>query len=291
MAIDKEFYQAILKESLGNETKITEIQPTSGGCINNSVRLVTNQGSYFLKWNDTIPDDMFQKEMKGLQLLRDTHEIQIPEVIAHGKLVDRNYILLEYIDAAPKALDYWSHFGRALASLHKNHRSDRYGLDHHNYIGKLPQPNTRNLNWVDFFIDQRLEFQLTLALRNQLVDSSFAKRYRAFYKLLPTLLPAEPPSLLHGDLWSGNVMPGMDGKVCLIDPAVYYGHREIELAFTQMFGGFGPDFYDAYNEVYPLEPGYDKRVAIYNIYPSMVHVNLFGISYLSGVNRVLQNYL
>ena len=132
---------------------------------------------------------------------------------------------------------------------------------------------------------------MQLAIQNGLVSSNFIERYRNFYKLIPDLLPADQPALLHGDLWSGNVMVGGDGKVCLIDPAVYYGHREIELAFTQLFGGFDHEFYRSYQSTYPLEAGFDQRVDIYNMYPLMVHVNLFGTSYLSGVERVLKRYL
>ena len=146
-------------------------------------------------------------------------------------------------------------------------------------------------NGIDFIIHNRLEYQLKLAKQNGLVSHDLIDRYRKFYDLLPGLLPVDKPALLHGDMWSGNVMVGDDGQACLIDPAVYYGHREIELAFTRMFGGFGHDFYSAYQSTYPLEPGFDERVEIYNIYPHMVHVNLFGTSYLGGVESVLRRYL
>ncbi len=285
------FYQQILCEAFGNGIVLNNSTPTAGGCINNSLRLATNRGVYFLKWNPSIPGDMFEKEAKGLELLRNAGELKIPQVITWGKLEEKNYLLLENIEAAPLSRDYWEDFGRSLASLHKNHTYSNYGLDHDNYIGSLPQNNSPNGNWISFFVEKRLDYQLKLALQNGLVDTRFADRYRSFYKLLPGLLPVNPPSLLHGDLWSGNVMTGPDGKVCLIDPAVYYGHREIELAFTQMFGGFERRFYQAYYETWPLDPGYDERVDIYNMYPSMVHVNLFGTSYLSGVKRVLRRYV
>jgi fructosamine-3-kinase len=285
------FFEAILETSLGKPVNVTGAHFKSGGCINNAMKLNTSEGIFFLKWQTGIPEDMFEKEAQGLDLLASAGSIKIPEVMAYGKLEGKHYLLMENIESAPPATDYWHRFGAALAEMHKNNSKTGYGLDHDNYIGKLPQPNQEHEQWVHFFAEQRLEFQLKLAVQNRLVDSAFVNRYRKFYDLLPQLLPVDRPALLHGDMWSGNVMVGADGQVCLIDPAVYYGHREIELAFTRMFGGFGYDFYTTYQETYPLEPGFEERVDIYNIYPHMVHVNLFGTSYLHGVESVLRRYL
>ena len=285
------FFEAIVETTLGKPVKVNGTSFKSGGCINNALKLDTSEGNFFLKWQSNIPVDMFQKEAAGLQLLSGAGNIKIPEVFGWGQLEGKHYLLLENIESAPPSKDYWRNFGFSLAEMHKNNTSANYGLDHNNYIGKLPQPNESVDNWIDFFIEKRLDFQLKLAVQNRLVDSSFVQRYRRLYEVLPQLLPVDRPALLHGDLWSGNVMAGNDGHVCLIDPAVYYGHREIEIAFTKMFGGFGYEFYSAYNEAYPMEHGFDERVDIYNIYPHMVHVNLFGTSYLSGVERVLRRYV
>lgn len=284
-------YEAVLNEVFGKSVKLKGTSTISGGCINNAVKLKTSNGEYFLKWQTDIPEDMFQKEAQGLNLLSVSDVIQIPKVIAYGKIEGTHYLLMDYIESSSPGNDYWKQFGIALAALHRNNTAIKYGLDHDNYIGKLPQPNDVNGDWIDFFIHNRLEFQLKLAIENRMVNNDFIDRYRKFYELLPDLLPVDQPALLHGDMWGGNVMVGNNGKVCLIDPAVYYGHREIELAFTQMFGGFDYDFYDAYNSTYPLEPGFEERVGIYNIYPHMVHVNLFGQSYLNGVESVLNRYL
>ena len=285
------FFELILEHALGKPVKVKRTTFKSGGCINNALKLTTSEGDYFLKWQSDIPEDMFEKEAKGLKLLAKTGSIKIPKVISFGKFEGKHYLLMENIESSPPSKNYWEDFGIALATMHQDSTSEKYGLDDDNYIGKLPQPNDKQDNWIDFFINQRLEFQLRLAIKNRLVSTELVDMYRKFYDLLPELLPVDQPALLHGDMWSGNVMVGNDGKVCLIDPAVYYGHREIELAFTQMFGGFGYEFYSAYNSTYRLEPGFDKRVAIYNIYPHMVHVNLFGTSYLNGVESVLNRYL
>ncbi len=285
------FYEEALEQAFGKPVKVESASSIGGGCINNGVKLMTSEGNFFLKWQKGIPEDMFEKEALGLKLLAGARIIKVPRPIAWGMMQGRHYFLMEFIEAAPPVRGYWADFGRALAAMHKDNSAGTYGLDHDNYIGKLPQPNTKHKNWIGFFIENRLEFQLKLAMSNGLVSSDFVERYRKFYEKLPDLLPADRPALLHGDLWSGNVMTGPDGKVCIIDPAVYYGHREVELAFTQMFGSFPHDFYAAYEEVWPLEPGYDERVDIYNIYPHMTHTNLFGPSYLGGVEQVLRRYV
>ena len=272
------FFEEVFEEAFGKSLKVKSSEIKSGGCINNALKLKTTEGDFFLKWQSGIPEDMFQQEAKGLRLLERTGIIKIPEVIAYGKLEGKHYLLMENIESGPPANDYWESFGTALAEMHRNNSTRKYGLDHDNYIGKLPQPNDFKADWKDFFVHNRLDYQLKLAIKNRMVSNSFIDRYRKFYELLPDLLPTDQPALLHGDMWSGNVMVGSNGKVCLIDPAVYYGHREIELAFTQMFGGFDYKFYESYQDAYPLERGFEERVSIYNIYPHMVHVNLFGQS-------------
>jgi protein-ribulosamine 3-kinase len=289
VATENHFYASAISKCIEESTKVLNARSVSGGCINNAVIVDTDRGQFFLKWHSAIPPDMFAKEAMGLQLLAKPNIIKIPEVIGYGSLDGRHFLVIECIRSAGQANRFWENFGRALADLH-HQSSDYFGLDHNNYIGKLPQTNTPTDNWIDFFIDQRLEAQLLLAIENNLVKTDFINMYRKFYDRLPQLLPTEKPSLLHGDLWSGNFMIGADGEACLIDPAVYYGHREIELAFTTMFGGFDSAFYLAYQSSWPLEPGWRERFEIYNIYPSMVHANLFGASYLYEVMAVLRRY-
>ncbi len=288
---DNNFFEAVLENAYSKSITVKSSNFKSGGCISNALKLNTSNGDYFLKWQVGIPEDMFQKEAEGLKLLAANGSIRIPKVFAFGKLEERHYLLLEHIESSAPSNNYWENFGYALSEMHRNSSSQKYGLNHDNYIGKLPQKNGFNKDWIDFFIHNRLEYQLKLAIDNRMVNNSFIDRYRKFYELLPDLLPTDQPALLHGDMWSGNVMIGQDGEVCLIDPAVYFGHREIELAFTQMFGGFDYIFYKSYNASYPLASGFDERVDIYNIYPHMVHVNLFGQSYLNGVESVLRKYL
>ena len=198
------FFEAVLEEVFGTSISMKSTAFKSGGCINNALKLITSEGDYFLKWQTGIPDDMFQKEAEGLKLLSDTNVIKIPEVFAHGKLEGKHYLMMENIESAQPSNNYWENFGIILAEMHQNNTSKKYGLDHDNYIGKLPQPNNVNGDWIDFFIHNRLEYQLKLAIDNHMVNNSFIDRYRKFYEILPQILPIDRPALLHGDMWSGQ---------------------------------------------------------------------------------------
>jgi len=281
-----QFYQSLLFHQFGRDIKLKKFQFIGGGCINNTVKLFTGEGEFFLKWNEFADDDMFQKEVKGLDLLRDNYPF-IPKAIGYGRVDQKNYLLLEFVPRYGRKSTFWEDFGRYLALLHKRTHK-KFGLDHDNYIGKLPQKNTYEDHWIDFFINNRLGPQIGLAYYNGLISKSFLDSFKEIYEKLGDIFPEEPPALLHGDLWSGNYMVGTDGNPFIVDPAVYFGHREIELSFTRLFGGFDLKFYDAYNEAYPLEDGFEDRIDIYNIYPLMVHVNLFGTSYLNGVERIIK---
>ena len=285
-----DFFEQAIFQCTGLSNSVNNYQFISGGCINNAVKASTGQSDFFIKWNETVSDDMFEKEALGLHILHQTQTLPVPEVIGYGSVQGKHFIILEYIDSRKARSDFWEFFGQGLAELHRN-KAQSHGLDHDNYIGKLPQSNEIRDDGIDFFIDQRLEIQLGLAFYNGLIDQKFKDHFRKIYPLLPSLLPDEPAGLLHGDLWSGNFMLDGEGSAMIIDPAVYYGNREIELAFTQLFGGFDAQFYHAYQEVYPLEPGFNQRVDIYNLYPLLVHVNLFGTSYLTSVERTVKRLL
>jgi fructosamine-3-kinase len=280
----------LLSQQTGKETEIINSSSVGGGCINNAMKVETNEGGFFLKWNDAkrFPR-MFEAEAKGLALLKPANAISIPEVIATGEAENYSFILMEFIEAGSRQKNFWQHFGTALARLHQ-HTSEVFGLDHDNYIGSLPQSNTQKKAWTDFFISERLEKQLALAVSSGAINNSITQQFNNLFKRLPELIPAEPPSLLHGDLWSGNFMTGADGNAVLIDPAVYYGHREMDLAMTKLFGGFSHEFYEAYHDAFPLQPGFSSRMDIHNLYPLLVHVNLFGGGYVQEVKNILGDF-
>lgn len=284
------FAGEILWQFLGQEPTTLTCQRLNGGCINDAFKLEADQGRFFLKYNVLEFSSQFEQESRALNLLRKTQAFTVPEVLQTGEHGSRSYLLMEYINPAAPSSKFWELFGQNLAKLHRTSSPDHtFGLSFDNHIGALPQKNTYCDDWIDFFIQNRLEVQLTLALYNELIDKAFVDHFRQLYDQLPGLLVSEPSSLIHGDLWSGNFLCGKEGAT-LIDPAVYFANREIELAFTKLFGGFAPEFYYAYQQAWPLQPGFEERAEIYNLYPLLVHVNLFGSSYLSGVERVVRRY-
>lgn len=271
--------------------KLKGFQQVSGGCINNGGCLETYDGYVFVKWNYAARfKGMFSAEQKGLTLLAAPDCIRIPKVLYCYEGEEYSCLILEWLNSAPKQKDYWPILGRQLADLHRQTQSD-YGLDHDNYIGSLTQCNQPMEDWVDFFITQRLTPQLKLAQDSQKITAIDVKSFEVFYKKLPSLLVIESPALTHGDLWSGNLMTDDEGLPTLIDPAVAYTHREVDLAFTTLFGGFDEVFYETYNEAFPLESGYIERLDIYNLYPLLVHVNLFGGGYYQQVMSILNRFV
>jgi len=233
---------------------------------------------------------MFIAEAKGLSILRSAKALAVPEVIHTGLAGPFQFLLLQFIEEAARGGDYWRDFGSGLAALHKNSARE-FGLDHDNFIGSLPQKNKQGSSWAQFFIEQRLKVQLKISRDQGRIDNALSKKLDATFIRIPEWLPEEPPSLLHGDLWSGNLMTTSRGGPCLIDPAVYYGNREADLAMTQLFGGFDPSYFESYNEMYPLASGYRERLDLYNLYPLLVHVNLFGGGYKSQVEKVVNRFI
>jgi fructosamine-3-kinase len=253
-----------------------------GGCINNAIKINTNKGDFFVKWNTNSKANMFQSEYNGLKVLKDTNTIRIPNVLCF----DDDFLILEFISPSNPNNAFWEVFGQKLALMHKQTHS-KFGLDFDNYIGSLYQDNTQNKNWTEFFIQNRLQAQLSIGNFSGTLLSDFDK----LFQKLPNLFPNEKPALLHGDLWSGNFLAKNGDTPMLIDPAIYYGNREMDIAMSKLFGGFNSDFYFAYNESRPLENGWEERIQICNLYPLLVHVNLFGGAYINQVKNILSYYV
>ena len=279
-----------LQESLNSDIK--SITGISGGSINRAARLELASGKLcFVKWNETADPDMFVKEQKGLEALTAAGTMLcIPEVYTTGRTTeDTGFLVQEFIDEGRPKKDSARNFGRELARLHQNN-AKQFGFVHDNYIGRLPQSNQAHANWTDFFIEERLAPQLQMAVDAGKLGSQTNHHFEQLYEQLPDLLPKEPPALLHGDLWGGNYFYDGSGQATVYDPAVYYGHREIELAFTHLFGGFEANFYHSYENITPLEPGFSDRKDIYNLYPLLVHTNLFGGSYARQVRSIVKRF-
>jgi fructosamine-3-kinase len=276
---------------LRDESALRDFSFSHGGCINEGGKLTTSSGTFFLKWNGARKFPlMFATEAKGLRLLRKVDAITIPDVIGVGEENEYQYILLEFIEQRPQTSLYWKLLGSRLATLHQA-TNDKFGLDHENYIGSLRQLNTPRSSWPEFFIHERLSAQLKLAVESGLAGNQMARSFELLFVKLESIIPKEKPSLLHGDLWSGNIITTPNGEPCLIDPAVYYGCREVDLAMTKLFGSFPGEFYDAYNSTYPLLPGYEDRFEVYNLYPLLVHLNLFGSQYRSPITSILGRFI
>ena len=269
---------------------IDSTAPVSGGSINEAYQVTAGQTAYFLKLNRSAPDDFFQKEAEGLKLLDSADsKLRIPEVIASEAPTDGRpgFLLIEFIPEGDSGDSFT--FGAELAKLHQT-AAETFGLDSDNFIGSLPQSNKRHNEWSAFFTEERINPQLKMSIDSGKIDASILKNWIRLSGKLDDLLPACKPSLVHGDLWSGNYLFDESGKGVLIDPAVYYGHPEMDLAFSKMFGGFSSDFYSGYESITKLEPGFDGRKEICNLYPLLVHVNLFGGHYTSQAVRFLKQF-
>jgi protein-ribulosamine 3-kinase len=290
---DPNFYEHVLLSGSGEEAGLDEHRLIAAGNINQGVYLRSKKGSeYFLKLNfQPELSDIFEKEANGLQLMADNTPLKVPKVSHFGKLGERNFLLMEWIPGGYPSQTYWEDLGTGLAQMHMATRN-AFGLDTTNYIASLPQNNTSTLDWAGFFIRKRLDVLIGKAYYENLIDKSFLKTFQSIYpKLEDDFFPKEKPALIHGDLWSGNVITDKGGSPVLIDPAIYYGHREMDLAFSQLFGGFDDTFYRSYEAVFPLEPEFDRRIPVYNLYPLLVHVLLFGRSYLPAVQKTVKSLL
>ena len=291
----KNTLEEAIAEIFGNDLRIVGKQQVYGGDINNSYRLTLSDGTaVFMKSNTLKNLPFFEAESKGLEALRQTDTIGVPKVLGIGTAQNASFLLMEYLAAAPKIDGYWEIFGRELAALHRADtrrltENGSFGFPADNYIGATPQKNTTMTNWTDFFRECRLLPQIRMA------DRYFDPKLRQLCtKLLDRLddylTEPEFPSLLHGDLWSGNAAPGPDGKAWIFDPAAYVGHYEAELAMTELFGRCPEGFYRAYSEITPIDGGYKDRRDLYNLYHLLNHLNLFGGSYLGSVRQILSRY-
>ena len=269
-----------------NRGEISSSAPVGGGCIHQALLLQTSTNErYFLKQNFETTADMFEKEARGLNTLRISGGPGVPKVFLVGKA----YLLLEDLQASSPCEDFWQLFGRQLALIH-NQVNEAYGFQEDNYIGANPQQNTWMENGHDFFRERRLKPQIQLTHRQSFLTAKDIRMLEELLVKLTDLVPEQPASLIHGDLWSGNLMTDKEGKPAIIDPAVHYGWAEADLAMTDLFGRFPDSFYDAYIEVRPLEPGYRSRYPIYNLYHLLNHLNLFGGGYLSQVRQIISRY-
>lgn len=310
-----------LEESIhsvfGNDAREIKRERVHGGDINDAYRLSLSTGEkVFVKANSTGNWDFFRTESHGLLALRETGTIGVPKTLGTGidKQKGFSFLLLEWIESMPCIKNYWETFGHELAALHRAEyelrparytlrasrnacpcgtgglRPARYGFEEDNFIGANPQKNLPTETWIDFYRECRLMPQIKMA--DHYLDSKLRKKIIHLLDHLDSYLKEpEFPSLLHGDLWSGNVLRGPEGKAWILDPAAYVGDFETDLAMTQLFGSFPSAFYSAYNEINPIDKGYEERRDLYHLYHLLNHLNLFGRMYLGSVTNILNKYI
>ncbi len=279
-----------IQQKLNLPVIFRHITPEFGGNINEAFKLETSAGNFFIKRNDkNAYPKMFEAEARGLELIKKTNTITVPPVIGQGEFDNHQFLILPFISKGNAKSDFWENFGWSMAKLHLT-TSENFGLDYDNYIGSLPQSNKSTTDWTDFFSHQRIEPQLATAVNSKKLNHTQYDLFQKLFVRIKNEFPIEKPALLHGDLWSGNFIANSDGNPVIFDPAVYFGHREMDLAMTMLFGGFHSKFYAAYNDVYPLEKNWKERTKIANLYPLLVHVNLFGGHYVNEVDSVLNHY-
>jgi len=280
--MDYKKIEQIIGEKIKGESSV------GGGCIADSRILTSEEGNkYFLKQG--FSNGMFMNEANGLRELARPKAIRVPVVIDAGE----DYIIMEHIAQGPRKSGFFREFGEQFARMHRFTGSE-FGFFEDNFIGSTPQKNIPDKeeahDWAKFYWNKRLMYQLELAEENGYSDKKLRLLFRKLEAVYDKLLEGseEPPTLMHGDLWGGNYMSDESGNPVLIDPAVYYGHREADLAMTKLFGGFSAEFYKAYNQTYPLKPGAEKREPLYLLYHVMNHLNLFGAGYYSQAIRLLE---
>jgi len=274
----------------GHSFAAAQARRIGGGCINTAVHLSDGTHSYFVKLNRAERLPMFEAEADGLAELAGSGTLRVPRPLCVGVAGGQAYLAMEYIELGGRPERGAAQAGRLLAAMHRTTHAT-FGWLRDNTIGSTPQCNTPDPDWARFWAERRLGPQLDLAARNG-YGSTLQRMGEALLARLPTLLGHAPAaSLLHGDLWGGNMAFASSGEAVVFDPAVYFGDRESDLAMTELFGGFGGDFYAAYREAWPLDAGYATRRDLYNLYHVLNHLNLFGGGYLGQAQDIIARLL
>jgi fructosamine-3-kinase len=275
----------------GDKFEITNRRSVGGGCINQGYAVSSSTITYFVKLNKASLLDMFEAEALGLKQMLGTKTIRVPKPICVGTTADLGYIVLEWLElGGSNSTQSWEQMGRQLAAMHRCTPPSQkgFGWDINNTIGSTPQINTWTSNWKKFFAEHRLGYQFQLARRR---GGHFPQQEQVIAAVEKLLNHQPKPSLVHGDLWGGNAALTKSGEPVILDPATYIGDREVDIAMSELFGGFPGAFYRGYNDVWPLDSGYKQRKTLYNLYHILNHFNLFGGGYASQANSMIEQIL
>jgi fructosamine-3-kinase len=280
-----------IENATGKAFRLKARQAVAGGDINAAFWLEGLDCSYFVKLNHPELVSMFAAEAAGLKEMAATRTVTVPEPIVCGQTTTHGFLVLEYLEFGRSTDTSYRQLGKQLAELHQQ-QQPFFGWHVNNTIGSTPQINTRSSNWLEFWRDQRLGFQLQLAEKKGFTGSlqTQGDKLRSYLSVLFTDYQPQA-SLLHGDLWGGNAAVDKKGCPVIFDPACYYGDRETDIAMTELFGGFNPDFYAAYQDVWALDSGFSVRKTLYNLYHILNHLNLFGGSYLRQAENMTARLL
>ncbi|AKG21926.1 fructosamine kinase family protein [Calothrix sp. 336/3] len=278
-----------ISQATGEKFQSSQRRTVGGGCINQGYCISDGDRTYFVKLNQATQIAMFEAESLGLQQMYDTQTIRVPQPICTGVAGNSCYIVLEWLEMGGSNGKSWQEMGQKLAAMHKINSSKDFGWNIPNTIGSTPQINTWTASWSEFYTHHRLGYQFQLARRR----GGYFPQSEELLMAIPELLAGHEvePSLVHGDLWGGNAGCTVDGEPVIFDPATYYGDREVDIAMTELFGGFPTAFYQGYEKVYPLDAGYSRRKTLYNLYHIINHFNLFGGSYESQANSMIRKLL
>ncbi len=280
-----------IEKVIGTNTHLYGLHHVGGGFINQTYKAITSQGTFFIKVHESAGfHKMFEREMHGLQVLAEAKYLDIAKPVGVCEVEQHAYLLLEWVESAPESSKYWSILGEGLAKIHQ--KSNRYfGFSEDNYFGSLVQVNSKASNWGQFFVKNRLMPLVKLATESSYFDKYTLDLFEKYYRLASEIFPEEAPALIHGDLWRGNIMVNAQGMPVLIDPAIHYGHREMDIAMTYFVGEFDPAFYEAYHGTYPLLLDWKIRKDFAMMYYNLAHLNLFGVSYLPLVGDNLRKWV
>lgn len=283
--------RAAFAEALGESVADVDLSGVAGGCINQAATCEVTGQTWFVKWNDRPLTDQFAAEAAGLRALAEADcGLRIPRVLAHSDVPGAAFLILEHLPRGSRGPGFDEALGQGMAALHRATSGSGFGFACEGYCGATPQPNGWLTDWVEFYRERRLGHQLDLARARGFPAEAYRTGQRLLERLPEWIADDEPPALIHGDLWSGNLYVAEDGPA-LIDPAAYYGHREAELGMMSLFGGFSARVYAAYEEAYPLRAGWRERQGLYELYHVLNHFNLFGGGYGGQAARIMQRYV
>lgn len=274
-----------IQQATGRSFRVQHQRSIGGGSVNQAYAIVDGAQAYFVKLNQASRLAMFEAEAIGLREIAATQTIRVPQAICWGLTDNSAYIVLEWLDFGNGTHSAWEAMGRNLAALHRTTSAKGFGWHQNNTIGFIPQHNHWTADWTEFFTTQRIGYQLELARKRGGRFSQGDRLLAAIPEILTNHSPQ--PSLVHGDLWSGNAAALQTEEPVIFDPATYYGDREVDLAMTELFGSFPPNFYRAYQQTWALDPGYDRRKILYNLYHILNHYNQFGGSYEAQGDRMM----